>query len=54
MFLVRPPMKNLPFLNLNDGWYAYFTRIISLGLALVTAFQLPFMLSRRKNKAEGG
>ncbi len=54
MFLVRPPMKNLPFLNLNDGWYAYFTRIIGLGLALITAFQLPFMLSRRKNKAEGG
>ena len=50
MFLTQPPMENLPYLNLNHGWYAYFFRLIALGLALFTLFQLPFMLQRHRRK----
>lgn len=44
MFLVRPPMENLPFLNLNQGWYVYFFRIIGLGAIGISLFHLPFIL----------
>ncbi len=50
MYLVRPPMKNLPYLNLNDGWYVYFLRVLMLGAALVSLFHLPFILAERKKK----
>ena len=30
MYLVRPPMKNLPFLTLDYGWYVYFLHILTL------------------------
>lgn len=47
MFLVRPPMENLPYLNLNHGWFVYFIHILGLGLALLTFFHLPFMLRKK-------
>jgi len=50
MYLVRPPMKNLPFLNLDHGWYVYFMHVLSLGAALVSLFHLPFILVERKQK----
>lgn len=49
MFLVRPPMKNLPVLNLNHGWYVYFLTIVAIGMAVITLFHLPFILSERKS-----
>ncbi len=48
MYLVRPPMKNLPFLNLKSGWYVYFLRIVALGASLITLFHLPFILRERR------
>lgn len=48
MYLVRPPMKNLPFLNLKSGWYVYFLRILALGASLITLFHLPFVIWERK------
>lgn len=48
MYLTRPPMENLPILNLNNGWYVYFLSLMFLGLALTTAFQLPFVLVNKK------
>ena len=48
MYLVRPPMDNLPYLNLDCGWYAYFFRLLALGAALVTLFHLPFILHEWK------
>ena len=50
MFLTQPPMENLPYLNLNHGWYAYFFRLLALGFSLFTLFQLPFMLHRRRKR----
>ena len=50
MYLVRPPMENLPYLNLNAGWYAYFLRLVALGVGIITLFHLPFVISERKGK----
>ena len=52
MYLVRPPMEGLPYLNLEQGWYVYFLRLMALGAALVTLFHLPFLLHARKKRAE--
>lgn len=48
MYLVRPPMEDLPYLNLNAGWYAYFLRLVALGVGIISAFHLPFIISERK------
>lgn len=50
MYLVRPPLENLPYLNLDKGWYVYFLHIIVLGLAAISLFQLPFLLRNLKKK----
>ena len=44
MYLTRPPMENLPILNLDNGWYAYLLSLLLVGLLLTTIFQLPFVL----------
>ena len=50
-YLVRPPMDNLPILNLNNGWFVYFISLVLIALTLFTALHLPFMiLERRKTK----
>lgn len=52
-FLVEPPVDNLPILNLNNGWYAYFATIVILGLVLLTAIHLPALIKEaRKTKAQ--
>lgn len=48
-YLTRPPMENLPYLNLERGWYVYFLRMLSLGTALIALFHLPFILKVRKS-----
>lgn len=55
MYVVRPPMEGLPYLNLNHGWYAYLLRLMALGAVLVVSFQLPFILRQKKiKKKEAG
>lgn len=49
-YLTRPPMDNLPYLNLNHGWYAYFLRIAALGILAITLFHFPFILKERRKK----
>ncbi len=49
-YLTRPPVEGLPILNLNDGWYAYFFRVVAIGLLAITLFQLPFIIREQKNK----
>lgn len=48
MFLAQPPMKNLPFLNLNHGWYVYFIHLLITGVILVSAVHLPFIVMEKK------
>lgn len=50
MFLTRPPMENLPILNLDHGWYAYFLSLAALAGVLMTLAHLPFMLLERRKK----
>lgn len=40
MYLVRPPMKNLPILNLNHGWAVYIVTLSILALSLIGIFHL--------------
>ena len=50
LFLARPPMENLPYLNDDKGWIVYFVRLILLATVLLLFFQLPFAIINHKNK----
>ncbi len=47
-YVVRPPVENLPILNLDHGWFAYFGTLLLCGLIGLTAVHLPFMILERK------
>ena len=49
-YVVRPPMDNLPVLNLNHGWYVYFVTLLLVGITLMTLFHLPFIIKNRKKE----
>lgn len=50
-YLSRPPMDNLPLLNLNNGWFCYFFTLLLIGIVSLTLLQLPFILiNKKKNK----
>lgn len=44
LFLRKPPMENLPILNLNHGWYVYFLTLTAVACILVLLVQLPFII----------
>lgn len=48
-YLVRPPMDNLPILNLNNGWFVYFISLITVALVLFTLLHLPFIIVEHRN-----
>ena len=50
LYLVRPPMDNLPILNLNNGWHVYFLTLVSVALILFTLFHLPFIIKGKRKK----
>lgn len=53
LFLRKPPMENLPVLNLNHGWYVYFLTLALIACTLVLLVQLPFIIKGLKaEKAE--
>lgn len=47
-YVVRPPAKNLPLLNLDNGWFAYFLTLVGIGLFAITVTHLPAMIKQRK------
>lgn len=51
-YLVRPPMDNLPILNLDNGWYAYIASLLLIAVVLVTALHalLIFIQGLREKK----
>ena len=51
-YLSRPPMENLPILNLDHGWPVYFASLVFIAILLMTLFHLPFMIKNRKRKCE--
>lgn len=51
MYLSRPPMDNLPILNLNNGWHAYFFSLAAIAVMLVTLFHaITYFVFERKRK----
>ena len=48
LYTSRPPMENLPILNLDNGWVVYFLSLAATGLLLLTVIHLPFMLRKKK------
>ena len=51
-FLVRPPMENLPILNLNNGWVGYIIALAIVAIILLTLLHtiLIFIQKRQKNE----
>ena len=52
-FLREPPVDGLPILNLNHGWLAYFSVLLTIGALSVTAVHLPSMLKEVFAKKRG-
>ena len=48
-FVVKPPMEDLPVLNLNNGWFVYFLTLLTVALVLFTLFHLPFIIKDIKS-----
>lgn len=49
LYLRKPPMDNLPILNLDNGWYVYFITLFIIAVSLITIVHLPFMLKKKKD-----
>ena len=52
MYVVRPPMENLPLLNLDNGWYAYFFTLLALGAVIMTLVHIPFIVAESREERE--
>ena len=44
LFLRKPPMENLPVLNLDNGWYVYFLSLAAVACILLLLVHLPFIV----------
>ena len=49
-FLRKPPMDNLPILNLDNGWHVYFLTLVAVACTLIFLVQLPFIIKGFKAK----
>lgn len=52
MYLSRPPMENLPILNLNHGWYVYVATLASIAIIFMLIFHIIMMLIQKKQRYE--
>ena len=50
MFVVRPPAKNLPILNLDNGWGRYIFNFLCVGVVLITLAYLPVIIRAIREK----
>ena len=48
LYLRKPPMDNLPILNLNNGYYVYIVTLVVIVILLLTLVHLPFMIKEKK------
>lgn len=48
LYLRKPPMDNLPVLNLDNGYFVYILTLVMVAIALLTIVHLPFMLKKKK------
>ncbi|MBQ8292246.1 MAG: YwaF family protein [Bacilli bacterium] len=47
-YSTKPPIKNLPILNLNNGWIVYIISILIIGILAMTLAHLPFLIKDYK------
>ncbi|MCL2675532.1 MAG: YwaF family protein [Firmicutes bacterium] len=45
LYVVGPPMDNLPLLNLDNGYYAYLFTLIGVALVLMVLIHVPFIIA---------
>ena len=45
LFLRKPPMENLPILNLDHGWYVYFLTLTLIACTLIFLVHMPFIFA---------
>jgi hypothetical integral membrane protein (TIGR02206 family) len=50
LFLRKPPMDNLPILNLDNGWYVYFISLALVACALLFTVHIPYIIKNGKRK----
>ncbi len=48
MFVARPPLDNLPILNLNQGWYGYYFKLVAFAAVMLTVFHTPFIIWEKR------
>lgn len=48
-FLVRPPMENLPIINLNNGWFGYIATLFAIAVVLIGGFHAILILLQKKS-----
>jgi len=49
LYLVKPPMENLPVLNMDNGWFVYFLSLFAVAFTLFTLFHIPFIVKNKKS-----
>lgn len=50
LYVVRPPVKNLPILNLNNGWFVYYCTLVVIGVIALLLVHLPSIIKEHKSK----
>ena len=50
LYLRKPPMDNLPILNLDNGYFVYLITLIVVAILLLTLVHFPFMMKKIKNE----
>lgn len=51
-FIVYPPAPNLPLLNMNHGWFAYFLSLLLVSGVCVTLLYAPYMIIEAVKKGK--
>jgi uncharacterized membrane protein YwaF len=47
-YSTKPPIENLPILNLDNGWFVYIISILAIGIISVTLVHIPFLIKDYK------
>lgn len=47
-YSTKPPIENLPILNLDNGWFVYILSILAIGIIAVTLVHIPFLVKDYK------
>lgn len=49
-YSTKPPIENLPILNLDNGWFVYILSILVIGIIAVTLVHIPFFIKDYKER----